>query len=62
MRGKTQVVKPEIEKLQDKLKNVIHKKNVLPNKLLMKKYNDYGINPFKSLVGTLPILIKFLFY
>ena len=24
----------------------------------MKKYNDYGINPFKSLVGTLPILIQ----
>ncbi|MCQ9904840.1 YidC/Oxa1 family membrane protein insertase, partial [Staphylococcus aureus] len=27
-------------------------------KLLMKKYNNYGINPFKSLVGTLPILIQ----
>lgn len=63
MRGKTQVVKPEIEKLQDKLKNAdTQEERTAANKLLMKKYNDYGINPFKSLVGTLPILIKFLFY
>ncbi|WP_053026622.1 membrane protein insertase YidC [Staphylococcus haemolyticus] len=59
MRGKTQVVKPEIEKLQDKLKNAdTQEEHTAANKLLMKKYNDYGINPFKSLVGTLPILIQ----
>lgn len=59
MRGKTQVVKPEIEKLQDKLKNAdTQEERTAANKLLMKKYNDYGINPFKSLVGTLPILIQ----
>lgn len=51
MRGKTQVVKPEIEKLQDKLKNAdTQEERTAANKLLMKKYNDYGINPFKSLV------------
>lgn len=59
MRGKTQVVKPEIEKLQDKLKNAdTQEERTAANKLLMKKYNNYGINPFKSLVGTLPILIQ----
>ena len=59
MRGKTQVVKPEIEKLQDKLKNAdTQEERTAANKLLMKKYNDYGINPFKTLVGTLPILIQ----
>ena len=35
MRGKTQVVKPEIEKLQDKLKNA-QEERTAPNKLLMK--------------------------
>ena len=37
MRGKTQVVKPEIEKLQDKLKNAdTQEERTAANKLLMK--------------------------
>lgn len=59
MRGKTKVVKPEIDKLQEKMKHSkTQEERTAANKLLMKKYNDYGINPFKSLIGTLPILIQ----
>jgi len=59
MRGKTKVVKPEIDKIQEKIKHATsQEEKSAANKLLMKKYNDYGINPFKSLVGTLPILIQ----
>ena len=28
----------------------------------MKKYNEYGINPFKNLIGTFPILIQIQFF
>ncbi|BGE81613.1 membrane protein insertase YidC [Staphylococcus petrasii] len=59
VRGKTKVVKPEIDKNQEKIKEAkTPEEKSAANKLLMKKYNDYGINPFKNLIGTLPILIQ----
>ena len=52
IRGKTEVVKPEINKIQEKLKAQSPEERRAANKLLMKKYNEYGINPFKNLIGT----------
>ena len=59
IRGKTDVVKPEINKIQEKIKEAQSpEERRAANKLLMKKYNEYGINPFKNLIGTFPILIQ----
>ena len=59
IRGKTEVVKPEINKIQEKIKEAQSpEERRAANKLLMKKYNEYGINPFKNLIGTFPILIQ----
>lgn len=59
MREKTKVVQPQIDKIREKIKNASsQEERNAANQLLMKKYKQYGINPFKNVVGCLPIVIQ----
>ena len=58
IRGKTDVVKPEINKIQEKLKKLNRLKNDAANKLLMKNIMSMESILFKNLIGTFPILIQ----
>lgn len=59
MREKTKIVKPQIDYIQKRIKEAeTQEEKQAANQLLMKKYNQYGINPFKNLIGCLPIIIQ----
>ena len=49
MREKTNVVKPELDAIREKIKKAdTQEERNAANQLLMKKYKSYGINPFKT--------------
>ena len=59
MREKTKVVKPELDAIREKIKNAdSQEERNAANQLLMKKYKSYGINPFKNMIGCLPVIIQ----
>lgn len=59
MREKTNVVKPELDAIREKIKKAdSQEERNAANQLLMKKYKLYGINPFKNMIGCLPVVIQ----
>lgn len=59
MREKTKVVQPQIDKIREKIKEAdSQEERNAANQLLMKKYKQYGINPFKNIIGCLPVIIQ----
>ena len=57
MREKTKVVQPQIDKIREEKADSQEERNAA-NQLLMKKYQQYGINPFKNIIGCLPVIIQ----
>lgn len=49
MRKKMDIVKPEMTKIQEKM---------AANQEMMEKYKTYGMNPMKTMLGCLPLLIQ----
>lgn len=59
MRKKMEVAKPEISKIQEKVKRArTQEEKMEANQEMMKKYQEYGMNPLKSMLGCLPVLIQ----
>ena len=59
MREKTKVVQPELDAIRDKMKHATsQEERNAANQLLLKKYQSYGINPLKNMLGCLPVLIQ----
>ena len=59
MREKTKVVQPQIDKIREKIKEAdSQEERNAANQLLMNKYKQYGINPFKNIIGCLPVIIQ----
>ncbi|MEB6243540.1 membrane protein insertase YidC [Staphylococcus gallinarum] len=59
MRKKMDIVKPEMTKIQEKIKNAnTQEEKIAINQEMMKKYKEYGMNPMKTMLGCLPLLIQ----
>lgn len=59
MREKTQIVKPEIDELKKQIKDSETQEEKLKhNQALINLYKKYDINPYKNMIGCLPILIQ----
>lgn len=59
MRKKMEIVKPEMTKIQEKIKNAnTQEEKIAANQEMMKKYKEYNMNPLKTMLGCLPLLIQ----
>jgi YidC/Oxa1 family membrane protein insertase len=59
MRKKMKIVKPEMIKIQKKVKNAnTQEEKIAANQEMMEKYKAYGMNPMKTMLGCLPLLIQ----
>lgn len=59
MRQKMKVAKPEVEKIQEKVKRArTQEEKMAANQELMQVYKKYDMNPIKSMLGCLPMLIN----
>ncbi|MFH0716122.1 membrane protein insertase YidC [Staphylococcus delphini] len=59
MRKKMVIVKPELTKIQEQIKTAnTQEEKIVANQELLRKYKEYGINPMKSTLGCLPLLIQ----
>lgn len=59
MRQKMKVAKPEVEKIQEKVKRArTQEEKMAANQELMQVYKKYDMNPIKSMLGCLPMLIQ----
>lgn len=59
MRKKMEVAKPEITQLQEKVKRArTQEEKMEANQEMMKKYQEYGMNPLKNMLGCLPVLLQ----
>ncbi|WP_348634578.1 membrane protein insertase YidC [Staphylococcus sp. GDY8P120P] len=59
MRKKMDIVKPEMTKIQEKIKNAnTQEDKMAANQEMMEKYKAYGMNPMKTMLGCLPLLIQ----
>ncbi|WP_422636033.1 membrane protein insertase YidC [Staphylococcus gallinarum] len=59
MRKKMAILKPEMTRIQEKIKNAnTQEEKIAANQEMMKKYKDYGINPMKTMLGCLPLFIQ----
>ena len=59
MRKKMGIVKPEMTKIQDKIKNAnTQEEKMAANQEMMDKYKAYGMNPMKTMLGCLPLLVQ----
>ncbi len=53
------VAKPEVEKIQEKVKRArTQEEKMAANQELMQVYKKYDMNPIKSMLGCLPMLIQ----
>src|SRR5699024_5470711 len=58
MRKKMDIVKPEMTKIQEKIKNAnTQEDKMAANQEMMEKYRAYGMNPMKTMLGCLPLLM-----
>jgi YidC/Oxa1 family membrane protein insertase len=59
MRKKMEIVKPELTKIQEKIKkaNTQEEKKMAANQEMMNKYKEYNMNPMKTMLGCLPYLL-----
>lgn len=59
MRKTMEIAKPEINEIQEKVKRSrTQEEKMNANQEMMKVYSKYDINPMKSMLGCLPILIQ----
>lgn len=59
MRKKMDIVKPEMTQIQEKIKNAkSQEEKIAANQEMMKKYKEYDMNPLKTMLGCLPLLIQ----
>lgn len=59
MRKTMEIAKPEINEIQEKVKRSrTQEEKMNANQEMMKIYSKYDINPMKSMLGCLPILIQ----
>ena len=59
MRKKMNILKPEMTKIQEKIKNAnTQEEKMVANQEMMEKYKAYGMNPMKTMLGCLPLLVQ----
>ena len=59
MRKKMEIVKPELTKIQERIKNAnTQEEKITANQEMMNKYREYNMNPMKTMLGCLPLLIQ----
>ena len=59
MREKMKVAKPEVDGVQEKVKRArTQEEKMAANQEMMEVYKQYDINPMKSALGCLPVLIQ----
>jgi YidC/Oxa1 family membrane protein insertase len=59
MRKKMSIVKPEMTKIQEKIKSAnTQEEKMAANQEMMEKYKAYGMNPMKTMLGCLPLLVQ----
>ncbi|MCM3509102.1 membrane protein insertase YidC [Staphylococcus capitis] len=59
MRKKMEIVKPELTKIQERIKNAhTQEEKIAANQEMMNKYKEYNMNPMKTMLGCLPLLIQ----
>ncbi|RBA01260.1 Membrane protein insertase YidC precursor [Staphylococcus arlettae] len=59
MRKKMEIVKPELTKIQEKIKKAnTQEEKMTANQEMMDKYKEYNMNPMKTMLGCLPLLIQ----
>ena len=59
MRKTMEIAKPEIEKIQEKVKRSrTQEEKMEANQKMMEDYKKYDINPVKNALGCLPLLIQ----
>ena len=59
MRKKMEIVKPELTKIQEKIKKAnTQEEKMAANQEMMNKYKEYNMNPMKTMLGCLPLLIQ----
>lgn len=59
MREKMEIVKPELTKIQEKIKKAnTQEEKIAANQEMMNKYKEYNMNPMKTMLGCLPLLIQ----
>ena len=59
MREKMKVAKPDIDAIQEKVKRSrTQEEKMAANQEMMEVYKKYDMNPMKSMLGCLPILIQ----
>ncbi|MCU5745299.1 membrane protein insertase YidC [Staphylococcus sp. SQ8-PEA] len=59
MREKTNIVKPQINQIKDRMKHAEnHEEKNEARQALVETYQQYGISPWKSMLGCLPVLIQ----
>ena len=52
------VAKPEVDGVQEKVKRARTQEKMAANQEMMEVYKKYDINPMKSALGCLPVLIQ----
>lgn len=59
MRKKMEIVKPELTKIQEKIKAAnTQEEKMAANQEMINKYKEYNMNPMKTMLGCLPLLIQ----
>ncbi|PHK50043.1 membrane protein insertase YidC [Staphylococcus edaphicus] len=59
MRKKMEIIKPEMTKIQEKIKNAnTQEEKMAANQEMMNKYKEYNMNPMKTMLGCLPLLVQ----
>ncbi|MBL0376039.1 MULTISPECIES: membrane protein insertase YidC [Staphylococcus] len=59
MRKKMEIIKPEMAKIQEKIKNAnTQEEKIAANQEMMNKYKEYNMNPMKTMLGCLPLLVQ----
>lgn len=59
MRKKMEIIKPEMGKIQEKIKNAnTQEEKMAANQEMMNKYKEYNMNPMKTMLGCLPLLVQ----
>ncbi|MFH4923938.1 membrane protein insertase YidC [Staphylococcus cohnii] len=59
MRKKMEIVKPELTKIQEKIKAAnTQEEKMAANQEMINKYKEYNMNPIKTMLGCLPLLIQ----
>lgn len=59
MRKKMEIIKPEMGEIQEKIKNAnTQEEKMAANQEMMNKYKEYNMNPMKTMLGCLPLLVQ----